>query len=179
MKLSLRKEEILRCIERESSLAASGTSGGSSYELLLATPEDGIALEGNWRSALNELYALLGEHIQSRTHSEDLSEYDPSELVEIEIGVSNHFNDLLEGSLQDSVKEYIANAMLAGWYASKDSATSELFSKREDGCALRIATLLNTNHPPSASCGLQPTPYEPIAIKPFEHERNKHTNRSC
>ena len=121
MKIEITKSEILKEVERQSSLAASMLTGDNApkYEDIRISEYDGEILDSFWKDGVNAVVQLFIRYISNETVRYDLSTYDGTETLTINADMPDSFNDLLTGSIATGVKMMLACNIMAGWMSVK------------------------------------------------------------
>lgn len=137
MKIEVTKSEILKEVEKQSSLAASMLVGDNAprYEDIRVTEYDGDLIDSFWKDGANAVVQLFIRYISNETVAYNLSTYDGTEILTIKADMPDSFNDLLTGSIATGVKMMLACNIMASWMSVKYPGAAQKYKDDSLGYA--------------------------------------------
>lgn len=147
MKITVKKSEVYREVEKRSALAAASAKEAD-FEGVWATEHEGMLLDTYWVEGCSALVQTLARLVCCGTAEHNLDAWNAGEVLSLDLDVSGRFNGALAGSLTDSVKMALACNVLAGWMSAKKPESAETFRKEAEGYVNDIRVKIFYRIPP-------------------------------
>lgn len=113
MTITINKSEVLNEVEKRSSLE--GFVQPDNFDKMWASSEVAELLESYWIEGYTSVIQLLKRYLTSNSVVYNLESFNQSEVLSISLEMPERYNDLLDGSVTNSIKMFIACNMLGGW----------------------------------------------------------------
>lgn len=116
-------------------------NGKSLYDQVFVTDADKQMLERFWHGAIDGLTVILESVLRASTMDE--------ESVLYNLGMTDNFPMMLEGSLKSTAIDYVVNQLIAEWCAVSAKGEVEKYSNEAGALLMQVNNLIHKRMRPS------------------------------
>lgn len=145
MNITISKREIFDEVEKRTSLE--GTAIPERFEGVWASRDEGKFLDSFWVESYTASIQLFKRYLASDTINHTLNSYNEDEVFCITADMPSRYNNLLDGSIETSLKMMIVCNIIHGWLKIKQPDIASKYDEEGNGFAedIRVKLLYRAN----------------------------------